>query len=83
MSNQKNIHFADADRIIDKHELKKLTLYSHVHISRLEKAGNFPKRIKLGPNRVGWSLQEVQDWIEARKSERDDDTRQSDSQEGK
>ena len=58
------------DRIILAPERRQLVPYSDMHIWRKEKAGTFPKRIKLGPNRVGWSLQEVLDWIEARKAER-------------
>jgi prophage regulatory protein len=58
------------DRIISSKERRILVPYSDMHVWRLEQAGQFPKRIKLGPNRVGWSLQEVLDWIEARKAER-------------
>lgn len=58
------------NRIILARERRQLVPYSDMHIWRKEKAGTFPKRIKLGPNRVGWSLQEVLDWIEARKAER-------------
>ena len=53
-------------RIISKRELKELVLYSPQHIARLEKAGEFPKRVQLGPNRVGWVLEEVLDWLEKR-----------------
>ena len=59
------------DRLIDQHERKRLVPYSNMHISRLEKAGKFPKRIRLGNGRVAWSLREIQDWIAARKVERD------------
>jgi prophage regulatory protein len=41
-----------------------------MHIWRLEKAGQFPKRIKLGSHRVGWSERELYNWIEQRKAER-------------
>jgi|TARA_R110000803_G_scaffold85370_4_gene151729 prophage regulatory protein len=58
------------DRIILAPERRQYVPYSDMHIWRLEKAGTFPKRIKLGPNRVGWSLQEVVDWMDARKAER-------------
>jgi prophage regulatory protein len=58
------------DRIIDRHELKKLVPYSITHILRLEAQGEFPERIRLGPHRVGWSLAEVLDWITERKSAR-------------
>ena len=59
------------DRIIDAPERRRLVPYSDMQIWRLEKAGKFPRRIRLGPNRVGWSLQEVVEWIESRKAERD------------
>jgi prophage regulatory protein len=41
-------------RILSKRQVKELVLYSPQHIARLEKAGLFPKRVQLGPNRVGW-----------------------------
>ena len=53
-------------QLIDKKELTKLVKYSPQHIARLEKAGQFPQRLKLGQNRVAWLLQEVEDWIEER-----------------
>ncbi|WP_049645534.1 helix-turn-helix transcriptional regulator [Candidatus Rhodobacter oscarellae] len=53
-------------RILSKRDLKEVVLYSQQHVARLEKAGQFPKRIQLGPNRVGWLESEVQDWISER-----------------
>ncbi len=53
-------------RILSKRQLKELVLYSPQHIARLEKAGQFPKRIQLGPNRVGWLEVEVLDWLQIR-----------------
>ena len=53
-------------RILSKKQLKDLIPYSPQHIARLEKAGKFPQRIKLGPNRVGWLEEEVMDWIQDR-----------------
>jgi prophage regulatory protein len=58
------------DRIILAPERRKYVPYSDMHIWRMEQDGKFPKRIKLGPHRVGWSLLEVTDWIDARKAER-------------
>ena len=58
-------------QLIDKKELTKLVKYSSVHIARLEKAGEFPKRLQLGQNRVAWLLHEVEDWIEERVKRRD------------
>lgn len=53
-------------RIITKKELRELVPYTPQHIHRLEKAGRFPKRLQLGPNRVGWRLTDIEDWINGR-----------------
>ena len=58
------------DRIIDRKERRGIVPYSDMHIWRMEKAGKFPRRVRLGPNRVGWSLLECLDWIAAKKAER-------------
>ena len=59
-----------SDKIITAPERRELVPFSDMHIWRMEKAGAFPKRIKLGPNRIGWSVNEINDWIASRKSER-------------
>jgi predicted DNA-binding transcriptional regulator AlpA len=60
-----NIH----ERIIDSKEVQKFVPYSRSSIWRLEKAGLFPKRIKLIPNgrKVGWKLSAIMEWIESKK----------------
>jgi prophage regulatory protein len=58
-------------RILSKRQLKELVLYSPQHISRLEAAGAFPKRVQLGQCRVGWIEQEVLDWLHERIKRRD------------
>ena len=55
-----------AMRILSKRQVQELVLYSPQHIARLEKAGQFPKRVQLGPNRVGWVESEVLEWLEDR-----------------
>ena len=51
-------------RMLSKRQVKELVLYSPQHIARLEAAGEFPKRVKLGNNRVGWIEDEVLDWLQ-------------------
>jgi prophage regulatory protein len=58
-------------KIISQKELATRVPYSTVQIWRLEKAGNFPRRIKLGPNRVGWVEDEVEAWLRQRMEDRD------------
>ena len=53
-------------RIITKAELRSLVPYTPQHIHRLEKAGRFPRRLQLGPNRVGWRLTDIERWINER-----------------
>ena len=64
-------HGEIAMRIISKRQLKELVLYSPQHIARLEKAGQFPKRVTLGPNRVGWVEDEVLNWLQERLDRRE------------
>ena len=61
-------------RMLSKRQLKELVLYSHQHIARLEKAGKFPKRVRLGQNRVGWVETEVLDWLQERLDARETPT---------
>lgn len=58
-------------RILSKRQLKELVLYSPQHVSRLEAAGLFPKRVQIGPCRVGWVEEEVLDWLQERIKRRD------------
>ena len=43
-------------RIIDWKQMKEMHLnpYSRQHTKRLEDAGLYPKRVRIGNNRVGW-----------------------------
>lgn len=53
-------------RILTKKEVCALVPYTPQHIHRLEKAGRFPRRLQLGPNRVGWRLTDIERWINER-----------------
>ncbi|MFI5024484.1 MAG: helix-turn-helix transcriptional regulator [Alphaproteobacteria bacterium] len=45
-------------KLVSKKEPESLygVLYSSAHIARLEPAGQFPRRVKLGACRVAWLL---------------------------
>ncbi|HOL51485.1 MAG TPA: AlpA family transcriptional regulator [Bacillota bacterium] len=58
------------DRIIRKKELLKTIGLSGVTIWRMERAGTFPKRIKLGGNSVGWYESEIIEWMEKKRQDR-------------
>ncbi|PIS10375.1 MAG: hypothetical protein COT73_09675 [Bdellovibrio sp. CG10_big_fil_rev_8_21_14_0_10_47_8] len=51
-------------RIIREQELQKITGLSRSTLWRLEKAGNFPKRLKLGGYSIGWRETDVTAWID-------------------
>jgi prophage regulatory protein len=60
-------------KLVSKKELKSVfgVPYSFAHIARLEAAGQFPKRVRLGACRVAWVSEEVQAWIDERVATRD------------
>ena len=57
-------------KILTRKQVMAVVPYSQTHLWRLERAGQFPRRIKLGPNRVGWLESEINEWIESRLAER-------------
>lgn len=60
-----------AMRLLSKRQVREKVLYSPQHIDRLEKEGKFPKRVRLGPSRVGWVESEVDEWLECLIRQRD------------
>ena len=40
--------------------------YSRAHLYRLEDQGEFPKRKRIGANRIAWVRDEVGRWLEDR-----------------
>ena len=61
-------------KIIDWKQLKEMQPYSRMHVTRMEKADKFPKRVRLGQNRVGWVYDEVVAWLEEKANQRITDT---------
>ena len=59
-------------KLASKKELKSVygVPYSFAHIARLEVAGQFPQRVRLGACRVAWVAEEIEAWIEERISNR-------------
>ena len=47
-------------------EVREATGLSRTTIWRLERQSDFPKRLRLGPNSVGWIADEIKEWIESR-----------------
>lgn len=57
-------------RIIRKPELLSILGLSDPTVYRMEKAGKFPKRLRLGGNSCGWLQSEVEGWIAERAAAR-------------
>jgi len=60
----------EPERLLSLKEVIGLTGWTRQHIRRLEKAGAFPERIRMGANTVRWSAPEITAWLETKKAER-------------
>jgi prophage regulatory protein len=61
----------ETTRLITKKQLRAMVPYTPRHILRLEKKGKFPKRIRVGENRVAWLLSDIEKFIADRVAARD------------
>jgi len=52
------------DRIMRKKEVLAVVGLSDVSVWRQERAGTFPKRLRLGGNSVGWLKSEIDRWLQ-------------------
>ena len=59
------------ERIVSRREVMDMLGISHMTLRRWEKAGRFPGRIRIGPEkgRVGWRLSQILAWLDAREAE--------------
>ena len=57
-------------RILREREVKHMTGLSRVTRWRLERRGEFPKKVKLTERCVGWPEAEIIEWLKARAEER-------------
>lgn len=58
-------------RLLRLSEILHRVPYSEAHIWRLERAGKFPRRARLGANRVVWVEAEIDEWLSSKIAERD------------
>jgi predicted DNA-binding transcriptional regulator AlpA len=56
-----NRHF-----LVDWSNLAPQIPYVRQHVLRKESKGEFPKRVQLGPNRVAWWQDEIDEWLASR-----------------
>jgi prophage regulatory protein len=60
----------EPDKLIGWPDIKMYVPFGLRQLARMEAAGQFPKRLKLGHRKIAWSLLEILRWIEARKDAR-------------
>lgn len=53
-------------RIIRRPEIQAMTGLGRTRIDELERAGNFPARIRISTRACGWRSDEVERWIDSR-----------------
>ena len=53
-------------RILSQKAVLERVPLSRTTLWRLERNGNFPKRIQISPNRIGWLEMDVEAWLEER-----------------
>ena len=56
------------NEIIRPRNLPQITGLSKTTIWRLERAGKFPKHIKLSAGATGWKRSDIEAWLEARQT---------------
>ena len=60
------------NRVIKISKVKELTTLSNASIYRLIKLGEFPKQLKLAERSSGWLLEEINNWLESKRINRDE-----------
>ena len=62
-------------KILRWREVAPIVGCSRMTIARMEKAGTFPQRIRIGNGSVGWLKHEVEEWLAQRMAVRVEDER--------
>jgi prophage regulatory protein len=56
-------HNTKPPELIFAREISAKIPYSLNHLRRLEAQGDFPRRIRIGANRIAWLRDEVEQWL--------------------
>jgi len=56
-------HLSTTPEFIVAEEIAQRIPYSQNQLRRLEAQGTFPKRVRIGANRVAWVRAEIEHWI--------------------
>ena len=71
----KQIVSPSSNKVIKLKEVKYLTTLSTASIYRQIKDKSFPKQIKLGERSSAWFLEEIIQWLEDKRDERDGESK--------
>jgi prophage regulatory protein len=63
-------HPAANNRLLSLEQVRHLIPYSASQIYRLEQQEQFPRRLRIGPNRVAWLEDEINSWLQQRIDDR-------------
>ena len=63
-------HTTGTNRLLSLEQVRHLIPYSASQIYRLEQQERFPRRLRIGPNRVDWLENEVNNWLQQRIDDR-------------
>ena len=66
---------ASSNQVIKLKEVKKLTTLSTASIYRQIKDKSFPRQIKLGERSSAWFYEEIMQWLEDKRVERDGESK--------
>ena len=66
---------APPKRLLSYRKLREKVEITRQYLLILEKAGRFPRRVQLGPNKIAWVESEIDAWIDERARERKVDDR--------
>jgi prophage regulatory protein len=59
-------HATTTVAIVDEAKVHELTSLSRTTRWRMERRGEFPKRVRLSAGRVGWRQADIEEWIRSR-----------------
>lgn len=68
----RHINSTDRSNIARPRDLPSLTGLSRTTIWRLERAGDFVKKIRLSAGAVGYRISEIQNWLDSRQTVAED-----------
>lgn len=64
--NRKPVKLISFNDLSEKHGIT----FQRSHLYDLEMENKFPKRVRLGMNRIGWVQSEVEAWLDAKLADR-------------